>query len=373
MTGRTCALLTLLAVLDARAEVTVAFLGDQGLGPDAEAVLQLVVDEGSDAVVLSGDFDYGDDPAAWAAMLDDVLGPDFPYFVAVGNHDEDSYYGAGGYQSYAVARMQQLGIAWSGDLGVKSSFEWRGIRFVMTAPGIPFGSGYDSYIRDRFAADTTSLWRVSSWHKNQTLMQVGSKANEAGWAVYEAARRAGAITATAHEHSYSRTHLLSDCDTQQVASTAGTLELAEDDPATPADEGRSFVFVSGLGGRSIRNQDRDGAWWASIYTSDQDATHGALFGVFDENGQPGLAHFYFKAIDGTVVDDFYVRSARAPIPQCANGIDDDGDGNVDLADRQCQDANDPSEAPAPIPLCGVGAELLLVLLPIGALRSLRRS
>jgi hypothetical protein len=61
----------------APAEVSVAFIGDQGLGADPVAVLQLILDEGADAVVHSGDFDYGDDAAAWDAQIDGVLGPDF--------------------------------------------------------------------------------------------------------------------------------------------------------------------------------------------------------------------------------------------------------------------------------------------------------
>jgi hypothetical protein len=73
-------------------------------------------------------------------------------------------------------------------------------------------------------------------------------------------------------------------------------------------KGQTFVFVSGLGGASIRDQELEGAWWASIYTSDQSANYGALFGTFNVNGIPNLATFYFKDIDGNVVDRFAVIS-----------------------------------------------------------------
>src|SRR3990172_65044 len=73
-------------------EFTIAFLGDQGLGGDAEAVLRLIRDEGADAVMHLGDFDYHDDPAAWDAQIDTILGPDFPYFASAGNHDEAMVY-----------------------------------------------------------------------------------------------------------------------------------------------------------------------------------------------------------------------------------------------------------------------------------------
>jgi len=79
------------------ANLTIAFLGDQGLGGDAEAVLQLIHDEGADAVIHAGDFDYQDDPAAWEAQIDAFLGPDFPYFASMGNHDERKFFDPGGY------------------------------------------------------------------------------------------------------------------------------------------------------------------------------------------------------------------------------------------------------------------------------------
>jgi hypothetical protein len=288
----------------------IAFIGDQGLGSAAGAVLTLVKAEGAEAVVHSGDFDYEDNPAAWEAQINDVLGADFPYFASVGNHDESRFYGPGGYQHFMAARMNRLGIPWDGDLGVKSSFKFQGIFFVLTGPDV-FGSGHAAYVRDQLAADQ-SIWSISSWHKNMRLMQVGGKSDEAGWEVYEESRQGGAIIATGHEHSYSRTHLLRSCQNQTVASTSDTLILTEDLPGTPEDEGKTFVFVSGLGGKSIRDQERNGHWWAAIYTATQGANHGALFGTFNFNGVPNMAHFYFKDIDGVMADEFYAISNMIP-------------------------------------------------------------
>jgi predicted phosphodiesterase len=285
-----------------------AFLGDQGLRNDSRAVLQLVLDEGAAAVVHQGDFDYDDDPLAWERQINAILGPDFPYFASVGNHDEDVFYGPQGYQELLAARLDRLGIPWDGDLGTQCVIRWRGLCMVFTAPGV-FGDGdgdHDRYIRAALAADR-STWRICSWHKNQNLMQVGLKFSDTGWGVYEESRRGGAIVATGHEHSYSRTHLLASCEEPVVASTDDTLVLARDDPATPEDEGRTFVFVNGLGGKSIRGQSRDDPWWAAWYTSDQDAAAGVLFGTFHVDGDPTLAYFEFKDIEGRVVDSFWVR------------------------------------------------------------------
>ena len=286
---------------------TIAFIGDQGFGSNARAVLNLIRNEGADAVVHSGDFDYHDRPSGWDEQINDILGPDFPYFASVGNHDEARFYGSGGYQKFLAARMNRLGIPWEGDLGVRSSFHYRGIFIVLTAADI-FGTGHAAYIREQLASDN-SVWRISSWHKNMYLMQVGGKTDETGWGVYEASRKGGAIIATGHDHSYARTYLLSSFQNQTVASTSNTLTLASDNPSTPADEGRSFAFVSGISGDGIRVQRLSGDWWASIYTSTQGATYGALFGVFNYHGNPHLAHFYFKDINGTIVDDFYVQSS----------------------------------------------------------------
>jgi hypothetical protein len=222
--------------------------------------------------------------------------------------------------------MLRLGIPWTGDLGVQSEFTWRGIHFVMTAPGvIAVGDGlYDLYIRDRFAAGSAP-WRISTFHKNQHLMQAGGKADETGWGVYEESRRAGAIIATGHEHSYSRTHLLSSMQGQIVASEEGALVLREDDESTPEDEGRSFVFVSGLGGQSIRDQEVFGDWFASVYTSTQGATRGVLFGVFHVRGDPRLAHFSFKDVEGNTIDEFTVRSTADCGDADADGICDEWD------------------------------------------------
>jgi predicted phosphodiesterase len=364
----------------------IAFLGDQSLGPWPIAVLELVRREGAHAVLHLGDFDYVDLPVLWEAQIDAVLGLDFPYFAVVGNHDEDEFYATLGYQHFMEARMERLGIPWEGDLGVASTFSYQGVRFVLTAPGV-FGPGdglYDRYVRDRLAEDD-SVWRVSAWHKNQRLMQVGGKGDETGWGVYEESRKGGAIIATGHEHSYSRTHLLSSMSEQTVADRSDLLVLTSDVDATAADEGRSFAFVSGLGGSSIRGQEQSGDWWASIFTADQDARFGALFGVFHYAGNPRLAYFYFKDVSGRIVDEFFLWSTMgdAPTPPCSDGIDNDGDGMTDFdggvsaTDGSRIAPSDPDCVGLPYwpessLACGSGFELGLLLPVVDLLRRRRR-
>jgi hypothetical protein len=150
--------------------------------------------------------------------------------------------------------------------------------------------------------------------QSEITLQLGSKSNSMGWEVYENCRNAAAIIATGHEHSYSRTRSLISMQDQIVDSSC------PDQPGTPdvdvcVSAGRTFAFVSGLGGKSIRNQDRclpatfpygcDGEW-AKIYTSDQAATYGVLFITFNVNGDTRKATAYFKNIDGQIIDQFEI-------------------------------------------------------------------
>ncbi len=84
-------------------------------------------------------------------------------------------------------------------------------------------------------------------------------------------------------------------------------------------DGATFAFVSGLGGKSIRDQERcrpvDPPYgckgeWASIYTEDQGATYGSLFIDFNVGGDPRSAHGYYKNIRGEVIDEFEITSER---------------------------------------------------------------
>jgi hypothetical protein len=283
--------------------LTVAFIGDQGSGDDARAVLQLIKAEGADLVLHQGDFDYEDDPDSWDALITSVLGADFPYFASIGNHDIEEFYGSDGYQAKLKIRLKKgTGAHCDGDLGVKSACTFRGLFFILsgvgTIPDQPDDPGHVAFIQEQLARDR-SIWKICSWHKNQRMMQLGEKKDEVGWSAYEACLEGGAIVATGHEHSYGRTHLMDSFESLSVASTSPTLQL---------EKGKSFALVSGLGGRGIRNQDLEGRWWAVAYTSDQKANHGALFCTFLVDGDPNRASCYFKDIDGKVVDRFDIIS-----------------------------------------------------------------
>ena len=265
-------------------------------------------------VLHQGDLGYTDDVDAWDLQINNVLGNNFPYFASIGNHDCIGSVDCSGpgqwteYQQKLLARLGRVdGATCTGDLGVNSACSYRGLFFVLSGAGT-LGTDHDTFIRDQLAADN-SIWRICSWHKNQRLMQVGNKPDEVGWGPYEECRKGGAIVATGHEHSYSRTYLMDGFETQSIASTSTTLKI---------EEGKTFAFVSGLGGRSIRSQNNHRAaepWWAAGYTYRQGANFGALFCTFNKDGVESRAHCYFKDIDGRIPDEFDLEVAvRSPIP-----------------------------------------------------------
>jgi hypothetical protein len=283
----------------------VAFLGDQGLEASSRAVLSLVKAEGAQALLILGDFDYEDNPNAWDAMLNQQLGAGFPVFAVVGNHDEERW---PQYRAKLSDRLAKIaGANCSGDYGVNAACSYQGLFFILSGAG-SLGSGHAGFIRERLAGDD-SVWSVCAWHKNQEALQLGEKDDETGWDVYEQCRVGGAIIATAHEHSYQRTKTLSNTRSQAV-------DQAWSSPAQlRVGGGSTFVFVSGLGGRSIREQARCqpvsapygcSGIWASIYTEDQNANYGALFIDFHVDGDPRKARGYFKNIRGQTIDSFTI-------------------------------------------------------------------
>ena len=283
----------------------VAFLGDQGLGPNPRAVLTLVHDEGAQMLLELGDFDYADDPNAWDAQIDDVLGPAFPVFAVVGNHDLKRW---DVYRQRLKQRLARVpGARCDGEYGVNAACSYRGLFFVLSGAGTR-GSDHAAYLRDQLA-QSSSIWRVCAWHKNQRALQLGSKDDATGWDVYEACRTGSAIVANAHEHSYERTKTLRDFKSRRVDPQWRTPDRLR------VGGGSTFAFVAGLGGESIRNQARChpttppygcNLEWAHVYTSDQDATYGALFIDFNVDGDPHRARGYFKNIRGETVDRFEI-------------------------------------------------------------------
>ena len=300
----------------------VAFIGDSGYGSDFEAVLNLIKTEGTDLVLHQGDLAYTSDAAGFFGKIDAALGSDFPYLASVGNHDVGSWpsdcgRSNGCYTNFISARMTANSIVPDDpDLDdQKYAVDFQGLKIVLVGENGNLAE-FNQFITDQLQGDE-HIWKICSWHRNQKAMQVGGKGDQMGWDVYENCLNLGAIIATGHEHSYSRTRTLISAQNQTVDPEC---KLADSLCVEP---GKTFVFVSGLGGLSIRDQKRClpetfpygcNKEWASIYTSNQGAKYGALFITFHVDGNPHKAHGYFKNVSGEVIDEFDVYAKASEIP-----------------------------------------------------------
>ena len=303
----------------------VAFIADQGLGSNSTAVLRLIRDENADMVLHLGDFDYENDPEKWERQINGILGPDFPYFAVMGNNEVELE------DDYRKKLRERLGkikdVKCVGDLSVASACYYGGLFFILSGVGtgghghpkmspkvlpmdiqykinaliaLPSQFLHSLYIKNQIAASDGYIWKICAWHKNQRLMQAGGNLDEVGWEAYDECRKGGAIIATGHHRSYSRTHLMESFEEQIVASTSNNLEI---------EKGRTFAFVSGIAGKGIKSQVDELAskpWWASTYTATQGANYGALFCIFNVNGTKNKSYCYFKDIDGNIPDEFNI-------------------------------------------------------------------
>lgn len=245
-----------------------------------------------------GDLDYADSPSQWESFVNAQVGPNYPYFYVLGNHETDN---ASAYRANAEARFNRLGIPWVGTLTTHCRFDWRGIRFILTTPGIGDSSAAP-YIRDQAAA-TTVPWVLSLFHQQMAKMQVNTKGDTTGWAVYEEARLQGVVTWNGHAHGYGRTHLLSKMDTQTVSDNTSPYTITR---------GASIVVQDGLGGDDITAA---GPWagqpyWGKVYTPSNGATFGAVLCTFGAAGDPRRADCVFRNIKGVDIDRWTMMSAR---------------------------------------------------------------
>jgi len=282
----------------------IVFLGDQGLSSrSAKPVLELVKDWNPDLLVILGDFDYVNSPNSWNALLNSVLGPDFPIIAAAGNHDVPAW---NGYQQILQTRLSASGLSsyCTGTPGVDLVCSYKGILFVLNSVGTIGGiTSHVTSTEATLSANSDAPWKFCGWHKNQHIYQTGDKSDETGYEILDVCRRYGAVVSTAHEHSYSRTVLMSNF---AQATTVSPVQ----DSYLQLTHGRSFLFVSGLGGQSIRSWkggSQNNPWWAQCAASNNGVNYGALFCTFKDETEATCQQ---KDISGTVWDTFTIYSPQ---------------------------------------------------------------
>lgn len=238
--------------------LTVAMFADSALSPNASDVFRLAVTEGAEVIIHSGDYDYTNNPEAWDALVNSTLGPNFPYFAAIGNHDLQSWYAAGGYQERMYNRLLRSGHLdrCKGDLGVNSVCSYKGLVFTLSGVGTLVGNTDEAFLHAAFGI-FGGVWRIAAWHQNQHLMQLGTKADTTGWQIYENAKHAGAIIATGHEHSFARSKPMTDIQNQIYVNETSNFTIGQD---------KTYVQVCGTGGQPVRpcaDNAQFNPWWAT--------------------------------------------------------------------------------------------------------------
>ncbi|KAI8615180.1 hypothetical protein BC830DRAFT_1123951 [Chytriomyces sp. MP71] len=271
------------------ADLKVAIVGDFGLGKHPKKVLKMIDDWGAELTVMTGDFDYVDHPAAFMDLIDNSVGEDFPFVATPGNHDILKWYGKGGYRDRLMKRLEVVdGISCFGEYGVNMVCTWRGMVILLSGVG-SLGQDHAEFVDATVANYNSAPWKICAWHKNQAKYQTGDKSDETGYEIYETCRRHGAIIATSHEHSYERTHLMSDFESTKIASKDNTLRIRP---------GETFALVSGLGGESLR------IW--------QNAKYEALLCTFNKGGVTTKAHCKWQDVKGRIHDSFRIESTPGP-------------------------------------------------------------
>jgi hypothetical protein len=264
-------------------ETQFIFFGDQGLSTESSLLLQQISDDS--IIIHLGDYDYLDRPDLFEKLYENSSAP---LYAVAGNHDLPKW---SQYLPFLQSKADQTTCY--GDYGINYACEFEDVLVVFSGIGTK-GSDHLAFL-DSALTNSSAKWKVCAWHKNQRLMQVGGKKDEVGWDAYDICRAHGAIIATGHEHSYSRTFVMNNFTNQSVSSFNETLSIAP---------GETFAFVSGIGGKGVRvpKDDLDiNAWWAKTYTANDGAKAGALFCTF---GDVGFCEF--KTEQGVVIDNFTI-------------------------------------------------------------------
>jgi predicted phosphodiesterase len=261
--------------------------GDQGISNNSINLLKQTTC--SDVIIHLGDFDYIDNVTAFKALYT-YTGASL--VAVVGNHDVLKW---PEYREYLTS-LDVPGNC-SGDYGINYACEFDDVFVVLSGIGT-YGENHLEFLEAELS-NSNATWKICAWHKNQKLMQVGGKKDDVGWDAYDICRAHGAIIATGHEHSYSRTFVMNNFTNQSVSSFNETMNL---------EPGQTFAFVSGLGGKSVRapkDSLEKNPWWAKTYTANDGAIAGALFCIFDDVGS-----CEFITEEGVVIDSFGVTQSK---------------------------------------------------------------
>lgn len=315
-------------------EVTVALIGDTGADQMFGSVLHLVANENADVVMINGDLGYNSSPEKWNDRLKSSIDTS-KYFVigTLGNHDagsKDKYLALfDGYRN----DNKDLRTKCSGTTGVKEGHDIIAVDEVCTFGNVSIiASGIGlvlstTYLENRLEQKLKNVpkenWSLAGYHYTVTSMNPGIKGDENTYKFFDLLRQYGAIGAQAHTHSGMASCPIASpfvrgAEVKCHASFGSDLEARFVAP------GIGLFMDSSLGGKEIRNRSRchsskeKGCQHLVDLISDEGYTRtdgtiksdfnpfGAMFIVFNLDGDPTKALAYYKSVDGKVVFKFNI-------------------------------------------------------------------
>jgi len=267
-------------------EVRIAFFGDQGINDNSKEVLELVKEKDVDLIVLLGDFDYVDSPEKFKEMYEEVYGEDnYPLLSVVGNHDVFKW---SEYKRW-MSGIDVDNLNCEGEYGEAMVCNYGPVSIILSAIGTLPGDHVE--FLENTLPRLNNSWNICAWHKNNQDYQIGGKETEVDMKIYSLCSENNALIVSAHEHSYSRTHGLSDIDNFIVGDDVSPYNINDS----------SIIVVSGLGGKSARKMNTDTKdIWSSTYSKEDGAVAGALICDFIQTE----FDCEFINIERDVIDEF---------------------------------------------------------------------
>lgn len=316
-------------------EIKIALIGDTGAGTNFGSVLKMIAAEKSDVVLINGDFGYGSTPEAWNQRLTASIDTNkIAVIGTLGNHDVERY--TNRYISiFNNLRSAKNGLlsACTGKSKISEGSDIIAADEVCTFGNVSvIGSGIGqvlspTYLENRLEAKLKATpeknWKLVGYHFSLASMNPGIKGDQATHRFFDIIRRHGAIGAQGHTHS-----AMASCPISSAFVKGNRHHKCHPEFTNPEERfilpGTGIYVDSSLGGKDVRNRgrcanpnaegchhmvdliSREGYTRTDGIRSSNFNRNGALFMVFNKDGNPEKAEAYFRSIDGQVVFKFNI-------------------------------------------------------------------
>ena len=310
---------------------TFAAAGDHGANPTATASLAALDASPASFYLALGDLDYDETTtdAGWCDYIHQHLptkGPDFPFEVVTGNHEDDSQ--VDGYILNHAACLPDHMNATAGpgsQYGVEYTFDYPAgaplARFIMISPELKVngttyhyvpGNAHYAWLKDTIdqARANGIRWVIVGMH--YPCLTAGQYGCAEGSALMNLlADEKVDLVLNGHEHTYQRTKQLATNST-----TCPTIAPTGYNPACVVDDGLDGVYPKGAGMIDVV----DGTFGRGLYTSSRSDPEAPYFAKLDGTTH-GLMQYTvtatrldasFVRVDGSFTDSFSIVSGAAP-------------------------------------------------------------